>query len=67
MKIDFVHGSDGDWDALYVNDKLYAQGHSIQEHHYIQLLRELGAEVTESDFSFDIFAPANFQEIINGR
>lgn len=54
-----------DWEALYVDGKLVAQGHSIQREHFIGLLNLKTIEV-EQDYVECGPLPDNFDEIPKG-
>ena len=71
--IDYVSGADGDWEAVYVNGKVYAQNHSIDVHHWLSLIEEVGYQYFhdlevhkwELDFAANelSWAPTDFSEI----
>ena len=49
MKIAYYRHDEGDWELLYVDGKLRYANHSVPEWLWIELLKELGAEVTEKE------------------
>ncbi len=42
----YVHDEGGDWEGVYVNGKLYAQNHMLSARDWLDLLFELGAQVS---------------------
>lgn len=39
----------GDWEILYLNNEVYAEGHHIPNHTWIDLIRDLGHEAIIED------------------
>lgn len=50
-KIEIITCPTGDWEVLKFNGELFADGHSIRQHDWIELLRKLGHEVIETEIS----------------
>lgn len=65
----YISSEDGDWCGIYIDDKLYTEGHSITVHDWLDLLRnhnismtytyEVNGEWLEMCGSF----PAEFKDI----
>jgi hypothetical protein len=51
MKIELISCEGGDWEVLKVDGKVRFDGHSIREHEWIELLTEIGADVTTRTIS----------------
>jgi hypothetical protein len=49
MKIHIKNDYDGEWCQLWVNGELKHQGHSLREDWLLDLLGELGVEITEEE------------------
>ena len=43
-RIKVILNQNGDWEWLYVDDKLYYEGHSIPTEKWLELLEELGCD-----------------------
>lgn len=39
-KVDIVHDINGEWIGIYLNGKLWEEGHSIPVHRWLELLEE---------------------------
>jgi hypothetical protein len=63
-KVTQIHSSDGDWEALYVDDKLFTQGHHVQLY---EVFKCLGVEFTEVDVPTDYVYPDSLQEVMKWR
>lgn len=46
-KVSVITCEAGDWTGLYLDGKLFSQGHSIPHFEWLQLLRKLGVETYE--------------------
>ncbi len=44
MNVKYVSSSHGDWVGVYLNGKLYDEGHSIPVHTWLDLLSEVAEE-----------------------
>ncbi len=66
MKVDLVYDVGGDWVALYVNDVLRFQGHSITDDNWKTLLSELNVQTNdyqEANFADSGSAPTNLSDM----
>ena len=50
-KIEFITCESGYWQVLKFNDEVIADGHSINEFQWLQILKDLGCEVEEREIS----------------
>lgn len=48
--IKIVSSTEGDWIAVYINDLIWKEGHSLNNMDIARLLRHLGHEVVEIEY-----------------
>lgn len=48
MNVTYVSNSHGDWAGVYLNGKLYDEGHSIPVHTWLDLISEVSEENSAS-------------------
>lgn len=48
MKIKLRNTHGGDWAQLWVDDRLYYEGHSIPEHIWLEVIAKLGEPLRKS-------------------
>lgn len=44
-----IENESGDWKVLLLNEKVYEEGHSIPDYTWINLIHDLGYEVSMED------------------
>ena len=47
--IRLIENESGDWEVLLLNREVYAEGHSIPTHSWMDLIHDLGHEVSLED------------------
>jgi len=45
--VELIKGEDGDWEVLKINGNIYFEGHSIHTDSWLEILQDLGVEVSE--------------------
>lgn len=50
-KIEYITNESGDWCVLKLNEEVFGEGHSISDHCWVKLLRELNFTVDEIELS----------------
>lgn len=61
-KIEIVSSDCGDWEALYINDKLASEAHSIRHEELLFAIKEIFPHTFEYSFVSDERAEEGFPE-----
>lgn len=46
-KLTYISSSNGDWCGIYIDDKLYTEGHSIPTWEWLQIIKTLLIDTTK--------------------